>query len=215
MISDDINAKSGVQYHDIEADGFTVKLSTRARPIGGWNTIKLAIADVADRILDSWVLLSAGSLSCNVNVMAMPPMASIINKVPTKASKMAPVPLTSQVTPEKLKPTPGKKKPPKKAPTNSPSTLTPTSISTTTSTSSPTTIPTDVGGDMTWPAGGPCMNEVFQAYSNNNDLQCTAEEVTTIATQVEKPQECIQGSTINVNLTISIDFHATRYDFHI
>ena len=33
-------------------------------PNAGWNNVKLVIADVADRILDSWVLIEAGSFVC-------------------------------------------------------------------------------------------------------------------------------------------------------
>ena len=61
----DVSEVNGVQYPLIEADGFTTKLIATGTPIAGeWNTIKLAIADVADRILDSYVLISANSLTC-------------------------------------------------------------------------------------------------------------------------------------------------------
>ena len=61
----DASEPNGVQYPLIEADGFTTKLVATGTPIKGeWNTIKLGIADVSDRILDSYVLLAANSLSC-------------------------------------------------------------------------------------------------------------------------------------------------------
>ena len=43
------------------------------------------------------------------------------------------------------------------------------------------------------------MNEVFQAFGNNNNLQCTAKEVTMEATQVEGPDTCERGEIITVN----------------
>eukprot|EP00986_Skeletonema_menzelii_P003120 scaffold913_cov130-Skeletonema_menzelii.AAC.1 len=103
-------------------------------------------------------------------------------------------------------------------PTGSPTATVTTSLSPTmveTTSIAPSKDEHEIEEGVTWPAGGPCMNEVFQSHGNNNNLRCTAKEVNTIATHVEGPLECIQGSTISVNLTISIDFHATRYDFHI
>ena len=78
FVGNDISTELGVQYQIVEADGFTVKLTARATPIEGWNKIKLAIADVADGILDSWVLLEGGSFTCN-EVKAPP------STVPTEA----------------------------------------------------------------------------------------------------------------------------------
>ena len=186
FIGDDINAETGIQYHHVEADGCTVKLRARARPIEGWNTIELAIADVSDHILDSWVLLEGGSFACKeltaAPSIAPSKIATSPTTVPTKALTMAPTPLPTSLA-----------DPPKPL----------------------RTLTSVTAEGISWPAGGPCMNEVFKAYGNNNDLQCTAKEVTTIATHVEGPLECVQGSTITVNLTISIDFHATRYDFHM
>ena len=60
----DVSEEAGIQYPEIEADGFTVKLTAKGTPNNEWNTIKLVIADVADRILDSWVLLEAGTFTC-------------------------------------------------------------------------------------------------------------------------------------------------------
>ena len=54
----------GGPFFDIEYDGFTVVLTARALNIGpGVHNIKLAIADVADFILDSAVFIQAGSFS--------------------------------------------------------------------------------------------------------------------------------------------------------
>ena len=50
---------------DVEADGLTVVLGAEGVIDGeGLNTIRIAIGDVADAILDSWVFLEAGSFSC-------------------------------------------------------------------------------------------------------------------------------------------------------
>eukprot|EP00986_Skeletonema_menzelii_P009798 scaffold4562_cov132-Skeletonema_menzelii.AAC.4 len=189
----------GSQYQNVEADGFTVQLTARAKPVEGWNTVKLAIADVGDRAFDSWVMLAAGSLSCSSSTSSDDtgsPTATVTTSLsPTMVETTSIAPSTMDVT----------------------SSSSPTAAIVAVS-SSVTAAPTDepeIEDGVTWPAGGPCMNEVFQSHGNNNNLQCTAKEVNTIATHVEGPLECIQGSTINVNLTISIDFHATRYDFHI
>ena len=51
---------------DTEMDGFTVVLEAGAAlEAGSTNTLRLAVADTADSILDSWVLLEGGSLSTN------------------------------------------------------------------------------------------------------------------------------------------------------
>ena len=61
----DVSEPSGMQYIEIEADGFTsIMTASGATNETGWNTIKLVIADVSDRILDSYVLLSANSFTC-------------------------------------------------------------------------------------------------------------------------------------------------------
>ena len=57
-----INATS--PYTEIEADGFTTKLTAQGDAKPGWNIIKLAIGDNSDGNLDSWVLLEAGTFSC-------------------------------------------------------------------------------------------------------------------------------------------------------
>lgn len=51
-------------YMLIEADGLTTELTAVAEPKPGWNDIKLVIGDVSDGILDSWVLLEAGTFGC-------------------------------------------------------------------------------------------------------------------------------------------------------
>ena len=64
FIGNDVTEASGIQYHSVEADGFTTLLTASAVPNDGWNSVKLVVADVADRILDSFVLLEAGSFKC-------------------------------------------------------------------------------------------------------------------------------------------------------
>jgi hypothetical protein len=51
-------------YPLIEADGFTTKMTAIAEPQPDWNLIKMITGDVSDGILDSWVLLEAGTFSC-------------------------------------------------------------------------------------------------------------------------------------------------------
>ena len=67
-----------VYYPFIEADGFTDILTAYGVPYTdgvSWNTIKLAIGDVGDDILDSWVLLESGSFSC-VDITMSPSVSS-------------------------------------------------------------------------------------------------------------------------------------------
>jgi len=55
-----------VTYPAIEMDGFTQKLTTAiGNATAGTNTLKIAIADTSDSIYDSWVLIEAGSVSCD------------------------------------------------------------------------------------------------------------------------------------------------------
>ena len=57
----------GINYPNIEPDGFTVVLTAIGDPFQDpekTNTIKIVVGDVGDGILDSWVLLSAGTFSC-------------------------------------------------------------------------------------------------------------------------------------------------------
>lgn len=50
--------------YDIEADGFTATFTASGPTVVGPNTLKLAIADAGDYVLDSWVLIEAGSFTC-------------------------------------------------------------------------------------------------------------------------------------------------------
>ena len=76
----------GVQYPSIEADGFTTKLIARGATIPGeWNTIKLAVADVADRILDSYVMITANSFAC-VRGTEFPTVAPVHSSEPSRSS---------------------------------------------------------------------------------------------------------------------------------
>eukprot|EP00970_Alexandrium_tamarense_P018549 scaffold13350_cov270-Alexandrium_tamarense.AAC.2 len=59
----------------------------------------------------------------------------------------------------------------------------------------------------------PCMDTVWKSLGHTQDLVCTAKDVYTEATYVEGPATCERGSIITVNVTASIHFHATRYDF--
>jgi hypothetical protein len=61
-------------YPNIEADGFTDTLTAFGAPYSNssmWNTIKLAVGDVGDRLLDSWVVLEKASFTC-VDITAAP-----------------------------------------------------------------------------------------------------------------------------------------------
>ncbi len=51
-------------FPKLEADGITKELTAVAEPQPGWNKIKLVIGDVADGVLDSWILLKKESFSC-------------------------------------------------------------------------------------------------------------------------------------------------------
>ena len=56
-----------IVYPVMEADGFTDTLTAYGQPYtdaGRWNTIKLAVGDVGDAILDSWVVLEGASFTC-------------------------------------------------------------------------------------------------------------------------------------------------------
>ncbi len=74
---EDVNEKSNTQYFvsnksknstsvypAVGADGFTTKLTAQGEAKPGWNIVKLAIGDVGDGNLDSWILFGAGSFSC-------------------------------------------------------------------------------------------------------------------------------------------------------
>ena len=93
FIGNDISEEAGIQYPKIEADGFTTHLVAKGKPNDEWNTIKLVVADVADRILDSYVLLEAGSFTC-VERTASPSISISPTNFPTVT--MAPTPLHSE-----------------------------------------------------------------------------------------------------------------------
>ena len=70
---------SEVPYPQIEADGFTDTLMAYGVPYedaGEWNIIKLAVADVGDKILDSWVLLEGASFTC-LDITEAPSVSSV------------------------------------------------------------------------------------------------------------------------------------------
>ena len=91
-----VATSGGVQYPYLEADGLTVQLSasgtvdtiativdissgsstttTASNTKGsesGWNTMKIVIADVGDRMLDSWIVLQGGSFKCRQEMIVM------------------------------------------------------------------------------------------------------------------------------------------------
>jgi hypothetical protein len=64
---DPVDVALGVNYPNLEPDGFTVILTAIGDPYQDpdqTNTIKIVVGDVGDGILDSWVLLSGGTFSC-------------------------------------------------------------------------------------------------------------------------------------------------------
>ena len=68
-----------VPYPQIEADGFTDTLTAYGVPYGDageWNLIKLAVADVGDNILDSWVVLEGASFTCR-DITEAPSVSSV------------------------------------------------------------------------------------------------------------------------------------------
>jgi len=72
FVNNDIHSGPGMGYpppvtYNTEADGFTTSLTvTAAVTPGQTHHIRLAIADAGDRILDSWVLIKAGSFTSQV-----------------------------------------------------------------------------------------------------------------------------------------------------
>ena len=62
------------QFPKVQADGLTIQMvasgivdsiiPTEENTEEGWNRIKFVIADVGDRMLDSWLLLAGGSFKC-------------------------------------------------------------------------------------------------------------------------------------------------------
>ena len=98
---EDVNEKKNTQYFvsnkfedstslysAVEADGFTTKLTASGTAKPGWNIVKLAIGDVADGNLDSWVLLEAGTFSCFLGSAPQPkPYVPPTKKKPNKEAE--------------------------------------------------------------------------------------------------------------------------------
>ena len=59
-------------------------------------------------------------------------------------------------------------------------------------------------------AKGKCLNE-----ANNGDPGCNAKEVTPSVTGIDGPSTCTRGTIIKVNITLSMDFNAERFDLGI
>lgn len=91
FIGNDVSDPVGVQYPQIEADGFTTQLTAEGSVnLNEWTTMKIVIADVGDRLIDSWVLVEGGSLSCE----AKSESTVSPTKVPTlKPTSKSPTPL--------------------------------------------------------------------------------------------------------------------------
>ena len=70
----------------------------------------------------------------------------------------------------------------------------------------------------TWPIPpdyrfGPCMQEVYEWFGNNNELSCTAKEVYANSVTCDGcPATCTRGELIVVNVSASIHFNSDRYD---
>lgn len=64
-------------------------------------------------------------------------------------------------------------------------------------------------------ATGPCMNTAWQASGASTILSCNANEVTASVVDVEGPTSCKEGEFIYVNITTSIYFRNSRYDFAV
>lgn len=62
---------------------------------------------------------------------------------------------------------------------------------------------------------GPCMNAAWQASGASTTLSCNANEVTASVVDVEGPASCKEGDFIYVNVTTSVYFRNSRYDFAI
>jgi hypothetical protein len=77
-------------YSEVDADGFTTKLTAQGEAKPGWNIVKLAIGDVGDGNLDSWVLLEAGTFSCALGDAPksfQPPATVEVEAVEVEAAK--------------------------------------------------------------------------------------------------------------------------------
>jgi hypothetical protein len=59
-------------------------------------------------------------------------------------------------------------------------------------------------------AKGKCLNE-----ANNGDPGCNAKEVTPSVTSIDGPSTCTRGTIIKINITLSMDLNAERFDLGI
>jgi len=65
FIANDMSDSMEMQYPQIEADGFTTLFTAEGNlDFNEWIPMKIVIADVGDRFIDSWILIEGGSLSC-------------------------------------------------------------------------------------------------------------------------------------------------------
>ncbi|KAL7539847.1 hypothetical protein ACHAWF_006516, partial [Thalassiosira exigua] len=154
-----------VVYPQIEADGFTDTLLVRGTPTSdpeAWNTIKLAVGDVGDHTLDSWVLLEGASFAC-VDVTEGPSVSLAPSGVPTaKPSKSQSPSLAPSLVPTLSA-----------APSEPPS-LRPTA------TLSPTAAPSGVPTETTSPSEGPSSapTETASPTNRGSDAPSTSSEPT-------------------------------------
>lgn len=91
-----------IWYDNIEADGFTSKLTAVGDPYTDpeqWNTIKMVVGDVGDALLDSWVLIEGGTFTCvditqapstSSQPSASPSMSPSVSSKPTGAPSESP-----------------------------------------------------------------------------------------------------------------------------
>jgi hypothetical protein len=74
MLPDPAGVDIGINYPQMEPDGFTIILTAVGDPYQDptlANKIKIVVGDTGDALLDSWVLLEAGTFSC-VDITAAP-----------------------------------------------------------------------------------------------------------------------------------------------
>merc|ERR1711933_182311 len=103
MSDEDKEICSGVPYPSIEADGFTDRLYAMASPTEDddkWNEMKLAVGDVGDGLLDSWVLLGKESFTCQditsaPSVSVMPSSALSLRPSISQSPSQAPTTMPS------------------------------------------------------------------------------------------------------------------------
>eukprot|EP01082_Thalassiosira_pseudonana_P000083 g127.t1 g127 contig1:303470-306620(-) len=176
-------------YMKIEADGFTTELTATATPQEGWNKIKLVIGDVADGILDSWVLLEAGTFSCvkRTTSPSISPSVSPVTALPTN-QPVTPAPTSIPTMQPSTKsptnnPTSSPSASPSKAPSDKPSdspSLNPTPFPSKVPTDNPTPAPTES------PSGSPIEPTESPSYSPTERLNLV--QITSSPTP--KPTPC-------------------------